>query len=118
MASKKTTPAGQLSIEFAPVRAAQRERLRASPKAFDLLAAGSRTNHSLGAGPLRAGVGYGHGVASRTLDAHIDELRRKLEADPTCVAFDSMLLERAALLGLRRHRQTRCARRVRRLERY
>lgn len=57
-----------------------------TPKAFDLLLALIRrqgavaTRHDL----MRDVWGYDNSVISRTVDAHIAELRRKLEPDPSC----------------------------------
>jgi DNA-binding response OmpR family regulator len=62
------------------------EPVAVTPKAFDLLLALMRrqgavaTRHDL----MRDVWGYDNSVISRTVDAHIAELRRKLEPDPTC----------------------------------
>jgi two-component system, OmpR family, response regulator len=78
--------AGPLSIEFATrsVRLNGSD-VALSPKAFDLLAVLARERNTVvrRSDLLREVWGYADGVASRTLDAHINELRRKLEADPS-----------------------------------
>src|SRR5205085_2648576 len=55
-----------------------------SPKAFDLLLALIRRSGAVAsrAELLREVWGYGAFVLSRTVDSHVAELRRKLEADP------------------------------------
>ena len=62
------------------------EPVAVTPKAFDLLLALMRrqgavaNRHDL----MRDVWGYDNSVISRTVDAHIAELRRKLEPDPSC----------------------------------
>lgn len=49
-----------------------------------LLALAARRNETVARGELLAQVwGYREGVMSRTIDTHMAELRRKLEADPS-----------------------------------
>jgi DNA-binding response OmpR family regulator len=54
------------------------------PKAFDLLLALARRDGRVASRMelLREVWGYGPLVLSRTVDSHVAELRRKLEADP------------------------------------
>ena len=55
-----------------------------TPKAFDLLLALIRRNGSVASRQdlMRDVWGYDESVVSRTVDAHVAELRRKLETDP------------------------------------
>jgi two-component system, OmpR family, alkaline phosphatase synthesis response regulator PhoP len=60
------------------------EECTITPKAFDLLLALIRRNGSVATRQelLKEVWGYGAFVLSRTVDSHVAELRRKLEADP------------------------------------
>jgi two-component system, OmpR family, alkaline phosphatase synthesis response regulator PhoP len=60
------------------------EEVMLSPKAFTLLVALHRRRGAVATRQelLREVWGYGESVMSRTVDSHIMELRRKLEADP------------------------------------
>lgn len=76
---------GPIQIDFAR-RTVLRDDLAVSlsPKSFDLLAVLVRHRNTVvrRADLLREVWGYADGVESRTLDTHVNELRRQLEADP------------------------------------
>lgn len=86
-----TTPAvvneqlGPFTIDLA-LRTVQRDGLEIllRPKEFDLLAALLRRDGHVASREelLKEVWGYGEAVVSRTVDTHMAELRRKLEADP------------------------------------
>lgn len=86
-----TTPAvvneqlGPFAIDLA-LRTVQRDGLEIllRPKEFDLLAALLRRDGHVASREelLKEVWGYGEAVVSRTVDTHMAELRRKLEADP------------------------------------
>jgi DNA-binding response OmpR family regulator len=86
-----TTPAmvneqlGPFTIDLA-LRTVQRDGLEIPlrPKEFDLLAALLRRDGHVASREelLKEVWGYGEAVVSRTVDTHMAELRRKLEADP------------------------------------
>jgi DNA-binding response OmpR family regulator len=76
---------GRIEIDFLTRTVTQDGRaLFLSPKGYDLLAALMRHANVIvrRADLLRDVWGYADGVESRTLDTHINELRRKLERDP------------------------------------
>jgi DNA-binding response OmpR family regulator len=77
---------GPVSIDLV-TRAVRREgkAVALSPKAYDLLVALMRRANSVvrRADLMREIWGYADGVASRTLDTHVNELRKKLEDDPS-----------------------------------
>jgi DNA-binding response OmpR family regulator len=60
------------------------QRINLTPKAFDLLVALlARRGETINRTELMSRIwGYADGVISRTLDAHVAELRRRLERHP------------------------------------
>lgn len=76
---------GNVTVD-AEARVVRREGadVQLTPKAFDLLLALIRRRGSVASRQdlMRDVWGYDESVVSRTVDAHVAELRRKLEADP------------------------------------
>jgi two-component system, OmpR family, alkaline phosphatase synthesis response regulator PhoP len=84
--SRRVTRFGQITVE--PARRAVRrsgEPVELTPKEFDLLTSLIRAEGVVVSRMdlLRSVWGYSESVVSRTVDTHIAELRRKLEADPS-----------------------------------
>ena len=85
-AASGVTDAGPIQINHASRTVTRDGQLvTLSPKAFDLLAVLVRHRNAVvrRADLLREVWGYADGVESRTLDTHVNELRRQLEVDPT-----------------------------------
>ena len=84
-AANSVTDAGSIRINHASRTVTRDGRpVSLSPKAFDLLAVLVRHRNAVvrRADLLREVWGYADGVESRTLDTHVNELRRQLEVDP------------------------------------
>jgi DNA-binding response OmpR family regulator len=84
--SRRVTRFGPITVE--PARRAVRrsgEPVELAPKEFDLLMSLIRAEGAVVSRMdlLRSVWGYSESVVSRTVDTHIAELRRKLEADPS-----------------------------------